>query len=725
MMRIYLRMPALFIAALCAASFCSAAEWEEFVGSQKVELLNSIRSYPATFYVSLDGNDEWSGRLAEPNTEKTDGPFKSFQKAQRTVQVYRSSAEFDGQPTVVEVCPGTYELESDIQFTAADSGTENAPVIWRGTCSKTDANKPVTLLRAGRSLKGSVPVTDESVRNRLKEEVRDKILQIDLKALGIEDYGTLDGKDNVELFVNDEPMMISRYPNAGFVKFNEVVYDGNETFALDDTRGVVHGKIIYDDDTDHSVWNQEKEIWTLGYWCWDWANSRQRIAKLDTDRRMIELAEPDHGYGYRAGQYFYAYNLLCEVDMPGEFYVDRDKGILYFYPPEGFDERNLFLSHLLKAAEGNDLQHFVFSGFLLDGCRGDTLRFNGNDITICGCLIRNCGARGIILNGSNNLAFGNHLYNLGGSGILLTAGDRGNLIEGKSAAVNNDVHHYGRIARVYSPGIGLSGCGILVSQNRIAEAPHCGMMFEGNENRIEFNEVSMVCKETNDAGAVYGGRDWTQRGNLIRYNYLHDITGFENRGCVGVYLDDMFSSADIIGNLFVRMATAVLIGGGRDNSLINNFFVECETTMQIDARAFDGKNVHANRWLEEERTRSTISGIDYKSELWSKKYPKLRAILDGNPNAPEGNTVARNAVIYRAWHQIQPAFYDATSDALIDDTARQYLTIEDNVIGDYRLLILLNKTPVSEMPNNGVKFERIPVERIGLFGHSAAVSRVK
>ena len=53
------------------------------------------------------------------------------------------------------------------------------------------------------------------------------------------------------------------------------------------------------------------------------------------------------------------------------------------------------------------------------------------------------------------------------------------------------------------------------------------IVFGGNEHLIEFNEIHDVCHESNDAGAIYGGRDWTMRGTVIRYNYFHDISGFE------------------------------------------------------------------------------------------------------------------------------------------------------------------------------------------------------
>ena len=102
---------------------------------------------------------------------------------------------------------------------------------------------------------------------------------------------------------------------------------------------------------------------------------------------------------------------------------------------------------------------------------------------------------------------------------------------------------------------------------------------------IEFNEIHNVCYESNDAGAIYTGRNWTMRGTVIRNNYLHHISGFEGRGCVGVYLDDMFCGTEISGNLFYRVTRAAMIGGGRDCLVKNNLFVDCKPALHIDARA--------------------------------------------------------------------------------------------------------------------------------------------
>ncbi len=139
-----------------------------------------------------------------------------------------------------------------------------------------------------------------------------------------------------------------------------------------------------------------------------------------------------------------------------------------------------------------------------------------------------------------------------------------------------------------------------ISHNLIAKVPHMAIGFKGNDHLIEYNEIDSACYESNDAGAIYTGRNWTMRGNVIRYNYLHDIAGFEGKGCVGIYLDDAFSSAEITGNIFKNVTRAMMIGGGRDNKVVNNIFIGCTPSIHVDARGMGWmRNEHIPAWIKE------------------------------------------------------------------------------------------------------------------------------
>ena len=206
---------------------------------------------------------------------------------------------------------------------------------------------------------------------------------------------------------------------------------------------------------------------------------------------------------------------------------------------------------------------------------------------------------------------------------------------------------------MYRPAIAISGVGNRAAHNLIDNAPHMAIGFGGNDHVIEFNEIHSVCYESNDAGAIYAGRNWTMRGTVIRYNYLHHINGFEGRGCVGVYLDDMYCGTTIAGNLFYKVTCAAFIGGGRDNTIENNIFVDCKPAVHVDARGLGWAHAMPEELSKEGREKGTLNGIRYNEPPYSTRYPKLVSILDDDPASPTGNLVARNVCWGGKWDDME------------------------------------------------------------------------
>ncbi|MEZ6070868.1 MAG: hypothetical protein R3C10_11495 [Pirellulales bacterium] len=240
-----------------------------------------------------------------------------------------------------------------------------------------------------------------------------------------------------------------------------------------------------------------------------------------------------------------------------------------------------------------------------------------------------------------------------------------------------------------------------------------GMGFGGNDHVIELNELHDVCYESNDAGAIYTGRDWTQRGTVVRHNYLHDITGFEGRGCVGVYLDDMFCGTEISGNLFHRVTRAAFIGGGRDSTVTGNLFVDCRPALHIDARALGWAHDHSDAWIEEGHEQGTLSGIRFGQPPYSERYPELAHILDEEPAAPRGNRVYANVSYGGKWDEVEAA-------------ARPYVTIEDNLVDEDPRFVTPDRigenNPAAtafalrdDSPAWSVGFEKLPLAEMGLY----------
>jgi len=661
-------------------------------GAGAVEVSNQ-----SAYYVAANGNDAWSGKLPAPNDAGTDGPFATLDRARDELRKLKSAGTLPAGGVRVVVRGGAYALRKPFELTAEDSGTPETPISYSAFPGEE------VRLAGGKVVKEFKPVTDPAILQRLDESARPHVVQADLKALGIADFGSPEG-GGLEVFFQDKPMTLARWPNEGFVQIVETV--GGDAVDVRGTKGDRIGKWVYDGDRPKR-WQQEKDIWVHGYWFWDWSDQRHKVKSIDTEKRIIEVEPPYHGYGYRKGQWYYAFNLLAEIDSPGEWYVDRATGILYFWPPAPIDSGQVVVSVLPTLAAMKDASHVTLRGLTMEAARGTAITMSGGtQNSIVGCVLRNLGGGAVTISGgAEHSVIGCDMYQMGGGGISLEGGDRKTLTPAGHAADNNHIHHYGRWYRMYHAGIAITGVGQRVSHNLIHDAPHIGVVFGGNEHVIEFNEIYRVCEESNDAGAIYAGRDWTMRGNVIRHNYLHDISGFKGRGCVGVYLDDMFASAAIFGNVFYKVTMAAFLGGGRDCTIENNIFVDCNPAIHVDARALGWAHDHADGWIKEAQEKGTLLGIAYKQPPYSERYPQLIKLLDDEPKAPKGNLIARNICSGGKWDDVE-------------DKARPYLTFQDNLLNEDPHFVdpaKLDFRLKEDSPAFKLGFKPIPIEQIGLY----------
>jgi hypothetical protein len=604
-------------------------------------------------YVSADAAAGGDGRRHQP--------YQTLMQARDGIRALRKAAKLTSADAVtVHVAAGVYPLTASFELGVEDSGTADAPVVYRA------GGNGKARLQGGIALEPASfqPVTEAAVLSRLDAAVRERVRVCDLSAKvpgAFPDFQTAFRGAPVApwLYVNHQPMTLARWPNAdaadgGWAGFTKALDTGlPQPDAANPALQKLHpGSFVFDDPRP-ARWNLSEGVWLLGYWTHDWSDEVIRIASYDAEQKALTLAAP-HSYGINAGTWgaakrrFFAMNALEELDAPGEWYLDRTRKLLYFYPVDDLTTAEIVLATMaepLVRVHGAKCVKLV--GLDLEYGHGDGVIANRTQqLEILGCTIANLAGGGISLDGSRCLVSSCDVFHIGRGGISLNGGDRKSLTPAENVAQNNHIHHFGIFQRTYAPGIGVGGCGQTARNNCIHDAPHNAVLYGGNEHRLERNEVYRVVMETGDAGAFYTGRDWTSQGNVLRHNYIHDLGGgeAEHVNTMGIYLDDCDCGDTLEGNVFYRAGRAIMIGGGRDNPVLNNLVVDCPIGLHIDSRGMTWKqwNNPADRsWSLEAKAQQ----LNYTQPPWSTRYPRLAAIMNESPREPLGNPVRRNVFV--------------------------------------------------------------------------------
>ncbi|MBM3500780.1 MAG: hypothetical protein FJX74_19140, partial [Armatimonadetes bacterium] len=274
-------------------------------------------------FIAADGSDA--------NAGTRERPLATLQGARDAIRALKAGGLPAGGVTVC-VRSGVYPAADTLVLEAEDSGTEAAPIIYR-------AEEPGSVtFTGGAAVEGFEPVTDPAVLARLPEEARGKVLQTDLRAQGLTDLGEVQpigmsrpGHPVLELYFDGKPMSLARWPNEGFVQTGKIL-DPQGTFEYEGDRP--------------TRWGQAQDAWVYGYFRWLWADDSVPIGAIDTQTRQLKLGLPT-GYGETVqGAPYYVFNLLEEIDRPGEWYLDRDSGLLYFLPPSDPAQAEVTLSML-------------------------------------------------------------------------------------------------------------------------------------------------------------------------------------------------------------------------------------------------------------------------------------------------------------------------------------------------------------------------------------------
>ena len=647
-------------------------------------------SRKALLYVAPDGSDS--------NAGTQEAPFATLGRARDEIRRLKREAEIAPGGATVWVRGGIYFLAESFALTEEDSGAPQAPIMYEGYPGEE------VRLTGGRTVTGFQPVTDAEVLERLDPSARGEVHQADLRAQGVTDFGQMQHRTYrhgpkpapLELFFNGEPMTLARWPNEGWATIVDVT----------DQAPDAHQVFTYEGDRP-SRWVNAPDVWLNGYWANTYAQTYQQMAHIDPQARTIAVKRPDPFSGentLKPKRVWHAANLLEELDQPGEWYLDRETGVLYFWAPSPLGEGEAVVTITQQPLISlQDVSHLVLQGLTIENTRDLALRVSGGEgVVVADCTIRNIGSWAALIDGRDHQVTRCHLYHLGEGGISFAGGDRRTLTPGGLAVTDSHIHHYQRWVTNCRPAIYVRGVGNLVAHNHIHHAPGSAIFASGNDHIIEFNDVHDMVQEIHDGGAFYMGYDWTQRGHIIRYNYWHDL-GTPDTNPQAVYLDDFTSGVTVFGNVCYRAKRGVLVGGGRDNLVANNILVDCTPAVHVDARgmtwakgSFDGTDGPLF---------TRLAAMPYREPPWSERYPELLGYPGETPAVPTGNRIVRNVYSGGRWLD------------LIHGLTTEIVAVENNwtegdpgfVDPENEVFQLRDDSPVWER----LGFERIPMEEIG------------
>lgn len=546
-----------------------------FTGDSQAEVL----------YVATDGSDEWSGRLAAPNAQRTDGPLASLGGARDAIRRLRAAREVS-EPMTVRVRSGRYFLQTPLVLEPVDSGTAAAPVVIEAYPNE----RPV--LSGGRVIRG----------------FREKgpLWEADLPEVKAGDWYFR------QLFVDGQRRQRARGPNTGHHRIARLLPGPKDAQG----KAIARDKFAFAPG-DIQAWQRLGDVNVILMHSWE--TSIHPLRAVDVESSVVELAAPLKewwclGYWEKAQRYYVenAYELL---DEPGEWYLNREMGVLSYWPMPGEkpDETEVIaprLTELVRLAGDADaglhVDHVALRGLALEHADW-TLSPHGNSSTqaavevpaaimadgarhsaVEGCQVAHIGAYAIwFRRGCKDCRVQrNRLFDLGAGGVRVGEANMAKTDAAETSRTLVDNNHIFEGGRVYPAGIGIwvaQSSHNRISHNDVHDLLYSGISIGWNwndaENRthhnlIEQNHVHhLVHGVLSDAGLIYCLG--VSPGSVIRNNVFHDIWPYGTPPFGwGIYLDATCGGYRVENNLVYNTQSGGLMfnNGGHEHTIRNNVF---------------------------------------------------------------------------------------------------------------------------------------------------------
>jgi hypothetical protein len=392
-----------------------------------------------------------------------------------------------------------------------------------------------------------------------------------------------------------------------------------------------------------NAYGSEPSLWAGGYWTHDW---QYETARLTNSGSSLLAMLPSTPYSVRQSIRVSVLNGFSHIREPGQFAVDWSAGIAAVWPYEPVGKAApLEMTQLDTLLTLRNISNVKISGLNFLNALGTAIIIdNSNNVTMSDIKVMNAGREGVKISGGRDVSVVDSIVSrTGRTGIWISGGDRISLRPSNHRIERTVISQTGQIARTYHPAVFMGGVGQHIENSYITEAPHSAIIFEGNDHRITRNEIEKVVQETDDSGAIYGGRNWTWRGTQISENFIHDVIPQPGLEVKGVYLDDMLSGTTISRNLFKNVMQPIFVGGGRDNIVTENIFLyPIRSAMYFDRRG----ETWAKHWVDcpTGLLCKRLHEVPYNAEPYLSRYPSLEVLLANDPGKPTGNRVGPNIV---------------------------------------------------------------------------------